>query len=106
MADVIAVHEHADVRPQFVAFGDDPIAQCGVPAPQQAEGIRHSCRRGIEWNRSGAAGEIGQETGDLDRDHHTRAALTHTTGGKASRTDDHDAPASFVAKILPLRVPK
>lgn len=110
MPDVVGVDEEGDVRPDLAAFGDDPIAQRRMTAPEERERVGDRARLTSDRNRARSARELGQDAGDLDGDHdvrdQARAVFTHTTGGSASRIAVHDAPASCDPNSFPLRVPK
>ncbi|HEX5070554.1 MAG TPA: hypothetical protein VFV78_10105 [Vicinamibacterales bacterium] len=69
MANVIGIHEHADMGPDLAALGDHAIAQRRMAAPEQRQRVAHRRGRAVKRDIALAAGEVGEKAGNLNRDH-------------------------------------
>jgi len=73
MANVIRVHENADMRSDLAALGDDAIAERSVMPPQQRQRFSHRGGRSSQLDTARAAGKVGKESGNLNGDQATPA---------------------------------
>ncbi len=67
--DVLAVQENVYMRPELTLFGHHPIAQPNMQLPQFIERFSDGCRRRVDGNLAPSAGEVSQESGNVESNH-------------------------------------
>ena len=67
--DDTAVHKDVHVLADIALFGEYAVAQSSVPIPQLIQRVAHRRWLSVDFEFSVTAGEFGQVTGNLKRDH-------------------------------------